>query len=85
MPGLIFITLCYALLCAASPFGSCRKCNGWGAAVRQTRSGRIKRGRECRRCEGHGRRLRIGRRLYNATTSLHREGTAPADPSRRSH
>ncbi|MGW1076546.1 hypothetical protein [Streptomyces sp. NPDC002537] len=75
MPGLIFIALCYACLCAASPFGACRKCKGWGFAMRQTRTGRLKRGRDCRRCDGYGKRLRIGRRLYNATVRLHREGT----------
>ncbi|MCD9144333.1 hypothetical protein CK936_18290 [Streptomyces albireticuli] len=74
MPGLIFITLCYAVLCAASPFGTCRKCQGWGAVIRQTRNGRLKRGRDCRRCEGYGRRMRVGRRLYNATVRLHRDG-----------
>lgn len=75
MPGLIFIALCYACLCAVSPLGTCRKCKGWGFRMRQTRDGRPKRGRDCRRCDGYGMRLRIGRRLYNATVRLHREGT----------
>lgn len=74
MPGLIFVTLCYAVLCAVSPFGACRKCDGWGFAVWQGRKGRIVRGRECRRCEGHGMRLRLGRRLYNAVAHLYRDG-----------
>lgn len=75
MPLLILLTLCYATLCAASPFGTCRKCEGWGHKVRQTRAGRLKRGRECRRCRGYGRRLRIGRRLYNTASRMHHEGT----------
>ncbi|MGK5731470.1 hypothetical protein [Streptomyces sp. URMC 124] len=78
MPGLIFIALCYALLCAASPFGACRKCEGWGAMIRRTRSGRLKRGRACRRCEGYGMRLRAGRRLYNSIVEIHRDGTGKA-------
>ncbi|MFC5719609.1 hypothetical protein ACFP1Z_05375 [Streptomyces gamaensis] len=75
MPALIVLALCYAVLCAASPFGACRACKGWGAKVHQTRTGRLKRGRMCRRCGGHGMRLRVGRRLYNAASRLHREGT----------
>ncbi|MEU8551832.1 hypothetical protein AB0C81_33505 [Streptomyces roseoverticillatus] len=78
MPGLIFLTLCYAVICAVSPFGACRKCGGWGAVIRQTRSGRLKRGRECRRCDGQGLRLRVGRRLYNSVVELHRDGTGKA-------
>jgi hypothetical protein len=69
--GLIFLTLCYTVLCAKSPYGLCRKCQGWGARVHVSRfSRRVKRGRTCRRCRGHGRRLRIGRRLYNAFARL---------------
>lgn len=75
MPGLIFVALGYVCLCAASPFGTCRKCKGWGAVIRQTRSGKLRRGRECRRCQGFGKRTRVGRRLYNTATRLHREGT----------
>jgi hypothetical protein len=74
--GLILITLCYAALCAASPYGACRKCQGWGAKLHVSRfSGRIKRGRTCRRCRGYGYRLRIGRRLYNTAARLRRNGT----------
>jgi hypothetical protein len=76
LPGIVFITLCYSALCYASPFGTCRKCKGWGSKVWTTRfTGRLKRGRECRRCDGYGRRLRIGRRLYNLVSRLHREGS----------
>nr|WSY53353.1 hypothetical protein OG999_26670 [Streptomyces sp. NBC_00886] len=76
LPGLLLITLCYVALCAASPFGTCRKCKGWGSKVTVGRfSGRLKRGRACRRCDGYGYRLRIGRHIYNAVSRLRREGT----------
>jgi hypothetical protein len=75
MPLLILLTLSYAALCAVSPFGTCRKCKGWGHKVRQTRRGRLRHGSACRRCHGYGRRLRLGRRLYNTTSRLHHDGT----------
>lgn len=76
MPGLIFVTLCYVALCAASPVGTCRKCKGWGAKIRVGRfTGQLKRGRECRRCHGYGARFRVGRRIYNSLSRLHRDGT----------
>ncbi|OII67466.1 hypothetical protein [Streptomyces sp. CC77] len=75
MPFLLLITLGYTAVCSASPFGTCRSCKGWGAKVRTSRTGQLRRGRDCRRCGGHGRRLRIGRRLYNSASRLHRDGT----------
>ncbi|MEU7132947.1 hypothetical protein [Streptomyces sp. NPDC046261] len=75
MPGLIFVALGYACLCAISPFGTCRKCGGWGAKILKARNGRLRRGRDCRRCDGYGRCIRVGRRLYNAAVRLHRDGT----------
>ncbi|MFE0693924.1 hypothetical protein [Streptomyces sp. NPDC058869] len=72
---LMFLTLSYASLCAASPFGNCRKCRGWGFAMKTDRKGRAKRGKDCRRCKATGKRIRIGRHLYNAATRLHRNGT----------
>ncbi|MFE2599964.1 hypothetical protein ACFXCZ_26320 [Streptomyces sp. NPDC059396] len=74
-PILIFLALCYALLCTASPYGACRRCKGWGHKIHQTRAGRLKRGRQCRRCAGYGRRLRIGRRVYNGAARLHHDDT----------
>ncbi|MEU6165380.1 hypothetical protein [Streptomyces tanashiensis] len=65
----------YALLCAASPFGTCRKCQGLGGAVVLDRKGRPKKGKRCRRCKGHGKRLRVGRRLTNHSRAIHRAGT----------
>ena len=75
MPVLVLAVVCYAALCAVSPFGNCRKCRGFGFHVRQNRRGRITRGRDCRRCRGVGKRIRVGRHLYNVASRLHREGT----------
>ncbi|WP_424887428.1 hypothetical protein [Streptomyces sp. XH2] len=72
---LIIVTLGYAAMCAASPFGRCRKCRGLGFAMKADRKGRPRRGRPCRRCDGHGIRIRVGRHLYNAAARLHRDGT----------
>ncbi|MGP3634632.1 hypothetical protein ACTU45_14875 [Streptomyces sp. 24-1644] len=72
---LLFVTLSYVSLCAASPFGNCRKCRGWGFAMKTDRKGRSKRGKDCRRCKATGKRIRIGRRLYNVAARLHRDGT----------
>lgn len=60
---LIAVTLGYAALCAVSPFGRCRKCNGLGL-IHPTRGFR-RRPRPCKRCRATGLRLRIGRRLHN--------------------
>lgn len=73
IPGLLFITLCYGLLCAASPYGDCRKCGGLGFKLRHTRSGKTKRGKTCHRCHGHGKRARIGRLAFNYVHRLYRE------------
>lgn len=72
---LLIVTLCYASLCVASPFGGCRKCRGWGFATKTDRKGRAKRGKDCRRCKATGKRIRIGRHLYNVAARLHRDGT----------
>ncbi|MFE5295408.1 hypothetical protein [Streptomyces sp. NPDC056632] len=64
----------YAALCAASPFGTCRKCRGVGAKLILDRKGRPKRAKTCRRCKGHGKRLRVGRRLHNHSRAIHRAG-----------
>lgn len=72
---LLTITLSYGTLCAASPFGKCRKCNGLGFALTTDRKGKPKRGKHCRRCQGHGIRIRLGRHLYNIAARIHRDGT----------
>ncbi|MEV7582771.1 hypothetical protein [Streptomyces erythrochromogenes] len=71
----LLFTLSYACLCAASPFGCCRKCNGLGFALTHDRKGRPKRGKHCRRCDGHGIRIRVGRHLYNLWARTYRNGT----------
>ncbi|MFE4953486.1 hypothetical protein ACFRCW_05095 [Streptomyces sp. NPDC056653] len=72
---LLLVTLGYSGLCAASPFGNCRKCRGWGFAMRTDRKGRTKRGKDCRRCKATGKRIRVGRHLFNVAARLHRDGT----------
>ncbi|MGP4004012.1 hypothetical protein [Streptomyces sp. 8N706] len=69
------VTLCYLALCASSPFGPCRRCRGMGHELKTDRRGRLKRGKDCRRCKATGRRIRIGRHLFNLATRLHRDGT----------
>ncbi|QHF92670.1 hypothetical protein DEH18_00700 [Streptomyces sp. NHF165] len=75
IPGLLFLTLCYAALCAISPFGTCRKCRGFGFHLKTNRRGQLRRGKDCRRCDGHGKRIRLGRWLYNRASRLHDQGT----------
>ncbi|MEU1439757.1 hypothetical protein [Streptomyces mirabilis] len=72
---LLGVTMCYIAVCAASPFGNCRKCRGMGHALKTDRRGRLKRGKDCRRCQATGKRIRIGRWLYNRAARIHRAGT----------
>lgn len=72
---LLGVTLCYIAVCVASPFGNCRKCRGMGHALKTDRRGRLKRGKDCRRCQATGKRIRIGRWLYNRAARIHRAGT----------
>ncbi|GAA3754534.1 hypothetical protein [Streptomyces tremellae] len=72
---LTVITVCYGGLCAASPFGPCRRCRGMGHRIKEDRRGRLKRGKDCRHCKATGRRIRIGRHLYNQWAAIHRDGT----------
>ncbi|MCX5014785.1 hypothetical protein OG765_27900 [Streptomyces sp. NBC_00555] len=65
----------YSLLCMASPFGTCRKCDGAGAKLTVNRAGKLKKVKPCRRCKGQGKRLRLGRRLHNHSREIHRVGT----------
>ncbi|MEU1312189.1 hypothetical protein ABZ419_25285 [Streptomyces cinnamoneus] len=75
IPALLFITLSYAVLCTVRPFGTCRKCRGFGFAMTTDRKGRPKRGKHCRRCDGHGIRIRLGRHLWNRWSRTYRDGT----------
>ncbi|MFJ7046908.1 hypothetical protein ACIQVC_26440 [Streptomyces sp. NPDC101112] len=72
---LMLVTLGYSALCAGSPFGTCRKCNGFGFATTTDRKGRPKRGKSCRRCRATGKRIRAGRWLFNRAQRIYREGT----------
>ncbi|MCC5031895.1 hypothetical protein DMH02_001080 [Streptomyces sp. WAC 00631] len=72
---LLTITLGYTALCAASPFGNCRKCRGFGYRLTTDRRGRLKPGRTCRRCRGDRKRIRFGRHLFNLAARIHRDGT----------
>ncbi|MDG6106114.1 hypothetical protein Daura_06515 [Dactylosporangium aurantiacum] len=62
----------YILACAAFPFGNCRRCKGTGK-LRNPFFRRMF--RLCPRCDGTGRRVRIGRRVYEYLRSEHRNGT----------
>jgi hypothetical protein len=68
----IAVTLGYAALCAASPFGRCRRCRGFGYRIRTDRGGHLRPGRYCRRCRGVGYRIRFGRHLFNLFTRASR-------------
>ncbi|MGX9887433.1 hypothetical protein [Streptomyces sp. NPDC002276] len=76
----LIVTLCYVAVCAVSPFGNCRKCNGWGFAMKTDRKGRQKRGKDCRRCHATGKRIRAGRWLYNRWARIYRAGTDTPRP-----
>ncbi|MEU0894230.1 hypothetical protein [Streptomyces massasporeus] len=77
---LIGVTLCYIAVCTASPFGNCRKCSGMGHALKTDRKGRLKRGKDCRRCRATGKRIRVGRWLYNRWARIYRAGTDTPRP-----
>ncbi|QKV95329.1 hypothetical protein HUT19_29345 [Streptomyces sp. NA02950] len=72
---LLAVTLCYGVRCWLQPFGPCRKCDGMGHALTYDRKGKPKRGRDCRRCNGHGIRIRLGRWIYNRAARTYRSGT----------
>lgn len=51
----------YALSCWWFPYGKCQKCSGTGKKYASDG----KHFRDCRRCKGAARRLRVGRRVWN--------------------
>ena len=79
---LLIVTLGYGSLCAASPFGDCRRCRGMGHQLTTDRKGRLKRGKDCRRCHATGKRIRAGRWLYNRWARIYRAGTDTPEGSR---
>ena len=56
----VLVPLAYALSCWWLPYASCWCCKRTGIHAR----GKVF--RPCRICSGSGRRLRVGRRLWNA-------------------
>ncbi|MDG4753790.1 hypothetical protein O7630_22895 [Micromonospora sp. WMMD718] len=61
--------LCYLAVCAASPWGRCRRCHG-----RRYHRTAIGTRRDCRRCDGTGIRVRLGRRLLDYIRNEYRGG-----------
>ncbi|MFG2148642.1 hypothetical protein ACGFRG_31270 [Streptomyces sp. NPDC048696] len=72
---LLAVTLGYSFMCWLSPFGDCRKCAGMGHAIKTDRKGNAKRGKDCRRCDATGKRIRVGRWIYNRAARTYRAGT----------
>ena len=60
----------YIVACAIWPFGDCFTCHG----TAQRRSPTGKAFRTCRACKGTGRRVRIGRRIYDHLRTEQRKG-----------
>lgn len=56
----VVVTVGYAVVCAVSPYGRCRRCSGTGRT-----SHALRRVKPCGRCGETGLRLRYGRRLAN--------------------
>ncbi|MFF0832669.1 hypothetical protein ACFYWF_06770 [Streptomyces sp. NPDC003344] len=77
---LLAVTVGYGGLCAASPFGDCRRCRGMGHALKHDRKGHLKRGKDCRHCHATGKRIRVGRWLYNRWARIYRAGTDTPHP-----
>jgi hypothetical protein len=55
------LALPYALACALVPFGACRRCHRTDPL--------------CRACDGTGRRVRLGRRLWTYVRALYHDST----------
>ncbi|GLY33555.1 hypothetical protein [Kineosporia sp. NBRC 101731] len=68
----------YLLACATFPFAACRRCHGSGKHHNPFGAGH----RLCRHCAGTGRRVRLGRRIYEYFSREHRRGL-PGDPRPR--
>jgi hypothetical protein len=52
----------YVLACVSSPFATCPSCRGEGRVLTASGGGT----KRCRRCKTTGKRLRVGRRIFNA-------------------
>lgn len=60
----------YALSCAVRPYRDCWLCDG-KAHHRSKRNPKLS--RPCRWCRSTGKRLRLGRRLWNRARRVHRD------------
>ncbi|WP_156960258.1 hypothetical protein [Amycolatopsis taiwanensis] len=76
---MLFVALGYVWSCAVYPYKACRACRGVGFF----RSPIFRAIRLCRRCDGTGRTLRAGRRVYNAAVRTHRSLRDPRRRNRR--
>jgi hypothetical protein len=63
------VALAYAVSCAVRPFRDCICCKGQGH--HRSKNNR-KLSRPCRWCRQTGKRLRIGRRVWNRARRVHR-------------
>ena len=85
MTSLIVATLIglplYVAFCLIRPTKSCRRCGGWGSKPgRRPRSQR----RHCHRCDGTGKRFRMGARLaYAVRGAMRRHGQLAAQAAAR--
>ncbi|GAA0808975.1 hypothetical protein [Spirilliplanes yamanashiensis] len=61
----------YIIACAIFPFGHCRRCKGTAKLYSPVSR---KSFRLCPCCEGTGRRVRIGRRVYEYLRGEHKRG-----------
>ena len=61
----------YILISVLAPWRACRRCHGTG----HTGHRGARRGQDCRPCDGTGRRVRLGRRLYEHLATEYRTGT----------
>ncbi len=68
----VVIGLAYAAACWMFPYVRCGRCNGTGSR----KAWILRRDVDCWWCNAAGRRLRIGRRIFNHGARLRREGQA---------
>jgi hypothetical protein len=64
------VALVYAVSCAVRPFRDCWCCSGQG---HHRSKGNRKLSRPCRWCKQTGKRLRIGRRIWNRARRVQRQ------------
>jgi hypothetical protein len=68
----LVVALVYAVSCAVRPFRDCWVCAGHGHH-RSKRNRKLS--RPCRWCRQTGKRLRLGRRVWNRARRVQREAT----------